>query len=52
MDYPKMRLGHIKSSFCDSIGKNDERYRDGDRGVRPATPLVFRIIRPYNALSQ
>ena len=26
MDYPKTRLGHIKSSICDSIGKSDERY--------------------------
>jgi hypothetical protein len=24
MDYPKLRLGHIKSSISDSIGKSDE----------------------------
>jgi hypothetical protein len=28
MYYPKMRLGHIKSSMSDSIGKSDEPYGD------------------------
>jgi hypothetical protein len=28
MDYPKMRLGHIKSSISDSIGKSDEPHGD------------------------
>jgi hypothetical protein len=28
MNYPKVRLGHIKSSISDSIGKSDEPYGD------------------------
>jgi len=41
MDYPKLRLGHIKSSISDSIGKSDEPYGD----VMPTTGPTCRPSR-------
>lgn len=46
MDYPKMSLGHIKSSMSDSIEKIDEPLAMSSRPrVRRPAPLVVWIIR-------
>jgi hypothetical protein len=51
MNYPEMRLGHIKSSICDSIGKSDEPYGDVTTGpiCRPPRFLDYPTV---SALSQ